>query len=351
MWVTRVVRVRILALTAVVCALLQSAPVLGSSTLIGNGVVVLDFPPGTTVAGDVVSTLLTVATDDVRFAEGFLEHTLHKPVTISWVGSASGGVPAFAKPGRVIIHAAPPLTVEEAQRYKGRFAHEFVHLIAYESFGGAAPPSVHEGMATLVGNRAILAPDHFVAAGLLASGQLPSLRQLLMIRWGGTGFGAFVMYNGNASFLSFIEQRHGRHTLLRIFGNLPGCAPSSARDTGESLFSLIEDCTRTSLDRLEEEWREVLRTVEVDERFVDSLIIREGLRVDLLSLSWLSDWTGREIDPEFLSAYNELIRSIWRYGTTEDSTLTGDTLRQRVQMLNEWATKLRQSMLGISEGE
>ncbi len=342
--------VPVLALLVVLCGLFQDASIsgsVGSLIRIRREAVVLEFPSDITVADDVVSALLTVARDDIRFAEDFLEHTLKKPVTVSWIGSAAGIAPMFAKPGQVILYAAPPLTVKEAEGYKGRLAHEFTHLVSYECVKGRPPASVHEGVAIIVANRAVSASDHRVAAGLLASGRLPLLRQLLMMRYGDMGFDAIVMYYGNASFFSFIEEMHGHSVLLRLFKEAPDCSVHSDEKVQEKLIFLIEECTLTSLDRLEREWHDFLRTVEVSQRYINSLLLREELDVDLYSLFWLSDRTGRKINGEFLTEYTDLIDSIARYGAGEDNGVTEEDLRRRIQALREWATEMRRRMRGI----
>lgn len=339
-----------LVLLLVFCGLFRSAPISGSAgplIRIRSEAVVLEFPSDTTVTHDVVSALLTVVRDDIRFAEDFLEHTLKKPVTVSWVGSASGTAPMFAKPGQVILNAAPPLTVKEAEGYKGRLAHEFTHLVAYECVKGTPPASVHEGVAVIVANRAVSASDHRVAAGLLASGRLPSLKQLLAMRYGNLGFDAIMMYYGNASFFGFIGETHGHSVLLRLFKEAPDCSVLTDERVQEKLISLIEECTLTSLDRLEKEWHDSLRAVEVSQRYIDSLLLREELDVDLFSLFWLSDRTGSKIDDEFLAEYTDLIDSIARYGAGEDRGVTEDDLRCRIQALREWATEMRRRIRGI----
>jgi hypothetical protein len=297
-----------------------------------------------------VFTLLEVVNDDVRFVEAFLEHTLEKPITVSWAGSARVTRPmfAFAKPGgKVTAYESPPLTINEAERYKGRLAHEFVHLVAYEYVKGRLPASVNEGIAVLVANRSVSAPGHRLAAGLLASGRLPSLKQLLAMGYGNTEFDALVMYHGNASFFDFIEETHWHSVLLRLFREAPNCSVFSDEEVREMLISLIEGCTLASLDDLEEEWHDSLRAVEVSQRYVDSLLLREELDVELLSLIRLSDWTGRKIDDEFLMEYTDLSDSITRYGAGEDSGVTEDDLRHRIEALREWATEMRRRMRGI----
>jgi hypothetical protein len=64
-------------------------------------------------------------------------------------------------------------------------------------------------------------------------------------------------------------------------------------------------------------------------------------------LFWLSEWTGRKIDGEFLTECTDLIDSIARYGAGEDSGVTEDDLRRRIQALREWATEMRSRMRGI----
>ncbi len=315
---------------------------------ISNDWVMVYLPGDSNVPVDVQMAFLECLMDSIEYVEGFFGSCLPKPVKYVFTESKRFFPAARASPPHEIVdELGPPMTLEDARRRCIALAtHELVHLHSYGVWGDLSFASMSEGFAQLVKILRAELPLHRTAAALHAMGKLPSLRTLLT-----TGRSASesewvpYLYSCTASFLGFVYEEFGRDTLIRVYNNVP---PYTASRSTERLFSLIEECTATSLDELESKWRQALRATEVSERTIAVIELWDELNhAGLFRLRMLSDHLGMEIDPAFQEELQSLSTDIDRYGRGEP--LSREELSRRIRRLCEWAEEIRRAMLGISE--
>ena len=310
---------------------------------ISNDWVIVRFPGDVNVPLDVQRAFLECLTDSIEYVEGFFGSCLSKPVKYVFTGSKRFFPMSRASPPHEIIdELGPPMTLEEARRRCITTAtHELVHLHSYGVWGDHSFASMSEGFAQLVEILRSQLPPHDTAAALHAMGRLPSLRTLLT-----TGLSlseserVVLLYSCTPSFLGFIYEKFGHDTLIRIYNNVP---PYTASASTAKLFSLIEECTATSLEELELKWRQALRATEVSERFIAAIELWDELgHAGLFRLRLLSDHLGVEIDPAFQEELQSVVADIDRYGRGEP--VSREELSRRIRRLCEWAEEIRRAM-------
>jgi len=164
-------------------------------------------------------------------------------------------------------------------------------------------------------------PLHVIAASALRAGQMPPIRNLLIVQYGqysgwSSPLGVLLLYRLPASQLGFVDDRCGRETLVELFKTAPDV--QAARVGGQAdpgyLYDWFEHCTGVSLDQLEAEWHTFLASVEIEERHICAIrLLKETEKIGMDSLLTYLRRTGQKLDPGFRKALVELLDDIYRY--------------------------------------
>lgn len=183
--------------------------------------------------------------------------------------------------------------------------HEEVHTVAASCWGSSAPSVLKEGLATFLDRQYRGGSDYLlITRGLLDSGELPSLENLLTLSLASrsTLQQYLAIYLGGAALIEFILANHNMEKVHAFY---------TADLRATILPEAIRDLFGCSVDELETSWHTYIRDCTDGREFTAELLIEAILQSNELSPLTMELGKMYRARPRFLGR-SELCESAYR---------------------------------------